>query len=97
MKCTESLMNSQATLSANVCYCITADQGPSLWGSSVSVDFIFQTMSGSTENMQHFFFSIKITLILTLIKINLQIYSTHPSLLTQILMEKSASLRQNCI
>ncbi len=51
-----------------------------LWGGSVSVDFIFKIkiMSGSMENFQHLFFSIKKTLILTFIEINLQIYSAHP-------------------
>ncbi len=70
----------QVTLSADVCYCITADQTLSLHfigGGSVSVDFIFQIMLGSMESSQHFLFSNKSTRILiNLINlINLLIYS----------------------
>jgi hypothetical protein len=73
----------QATLSANVCYCITADRTLSLRligggvGCSVSVDFIFEIMLGSKENSQHFLFSIKSTLVLINL-INLLIYRTTP-------------------
>ncbi len=64
-------------VSANVCYCITADQPLHLlWGGSVTVDFIFTIMLQSKENGHHFLSSIKITLILIFRIINLQIYRT---------------------
>ncbi len=75
LKRTGSIYEFQATLSTNVCYCITADETSSLHfigGGSVSVDYIFKIMLGSKENSQHFFFSVKSTLIL----INLLIYRT---------------------
>jgi hypothetical protein len=65
--------------SDTVCYWITAAKHSSfssLRVGSVSVGFIFTIMLGSKENSHHFFSSIKITLILTIIIINLQIYRT---------------------
>ncbi len=77
-----------ATFSSNVCFCIRADKPlslfTSLWGGSVSVDFIFQIMLGSKENIHHSLASVESTLILTFRIIDLQIYRTAlPSLLTQ--------------
>jgi hypothetical protein len=47
-----------------------------LRGGSLSVDLIFMIMLGSKEHSHHFFSSTKITLILTFILMNLQIYRT---------------------
>ncbi len=68
-------------LSANVCYCIKADQTStftSLWDGSISVDYSFQIMQWSKENSHHFLSSIKITLILTIKIINLRISRATP-------------------
>jgi hypothetical protein len=68
---------SELLSSDTVCYWITAAKHSpfsSLRVGSVSVGFIFTIMLGSKENSHHFFSSIKITLILTIIIINLQIY-----------------------
>jgi hypothetical protein len=64
----------KAIWSANVCYCITADQTLPLH--FFSADFIFQIMKGSKENIHHFLSSVKITLILTFRIISLKISRT---------------------
>jgi hypothetical protein len=65
----------QATVSATVCYSITADQISPLVG-SVFVDVNFMTMLRSRENILNFFSSVKSTLTKSRIIVNMQNYRT---------------------
>jgi hypothetical protein len=63
-----------------------------------SCGFIFIAIRGSKENIQHFVSASEIPLILISIAMNLLQplqHNTHPCLLTQIMIEKGAYLRQN--
>ena len=102
MKCTDCIMYSKLLC---LLMCVIGSQlnkaSPfkTLWGGSVSLDFIFQKMLGSKEKITSYSLLLKVLSFYSNIQnyqsTNLQNYTTDPSQMTQILLEKGASLCQN--